>query len=108
MVHATRLRRRTLLASGVLATAVAVVIGLLLANVEDLRNSQRDALASGRVLAQAATNEKLLIDMETGVRGFVITGRDEFLAPWHAARAQLPAAAERLESLNAGDPPQQR
>src|SRR3954452_9203213 len=107
-MRATGLRRRTLFAGGVLAAAVAVVIGLLLANVEDLRTSQRDALKSGRVLAQAAMNEKLLIDMETGVRGFVITGRQDFLAPWRAARAALPAAARRLESLAAGDPSQQR
>src|SRR3954454_8534875 len=108
MIRATGLRRRTLFASALLAVAVAVVIGLLLANVEDLRSSQREALKSGHVLAQAAMNEKLLIDMETGVRGFVITGRDDFLSPWNAARTQLPAAASRLESLTSGDPSQQR
>src|SRR3954454_1430940 len=108
MMRATGLRTRTLFASGALAAAVAVVIGLLLANVEDLRSSQRGALRSGRVLAQAAMNEKLLVDMETGVRGFVITGRDDFLSPWNAARTQLRGAASRLESLTSGDPSQQR
>jgi CHASE3 domain sensor protein/anti-sigma regulatory factor (Ser/Thr protein kinase) len=95
-----------LLASGALTLAVALVIGLLLATVQDLRDSQKLALRSDHVLAQAAANEKLLIDMETGVRGFAITGRDEFLEPWRQAEAAFPGAARQLESLTAGDPPQ--
>jgi len=95
-----------LFAGGALTLAVALVIGLLLATVQDLRDSQKLALVSDRVLAQATVNEKLLIDMETSVRGFVITGQEEFLAPWRQALARLPAATRRLESLTAGDPMQ--
>ena len=97
-----------LLAGGALTVGVALVIGLLLATVQDLRHSQKLALASDRVLAQATANEKLLIDMETGVRGFVITGRDQFLDPWRRAMAELPAATRHLESLTAADPAQLR
>jgi CHASE3 domain sensor protein/anti-sigma regulatory factor (Ser/Thr protein kinase) len=107
-MRSTGLRTRMLLASGVLALAVALVISLLLSTVQDLRDSQKLALTSDRVLGQAAANEKLLIDMETGVRGFAITGRDEFLAPWRQALKDLPAAARQLESLTQGDPDQMR
>ena len=34
--------------------------------------------------------EKGVVDCETAVRGFVITGRDDFLDPLVAARAQIP------------------
>jgi CHASE3 domain sensor protein/anti-sigma regulatory factor (Ser/Thr protein kinase) len=107
-MRTTGLRKWTLLASGTLTLAVAVVIGLLLGSVQDLRSAQRSALASDRVLQQATQNEKLLIDMETGVRGFVLTGQDTFLQPWRAAVADLPAAARQLESLAASDPEQLR
>src|SRR5206468_10415623 len=40
--------------------------------------------------------EALLIDAETGQRGYVITGKDEFLVPYRDATAQLPATFDDL------------
>ncbi|MBC7700385.1 MAG: diguanylate cyclase [Massilia sp.] len=40
---------------------------------------------------------ELLIDAETGQRGYVITGKDAFLQPYHAALAVLPG---ELQTLN--------
>ena len=39
----------------------------------------------------------LLIDMETGERGFLITGKEEFLEPYYRAQKKWNAS---LESLN--------
>src|SRR5437588_2024489 len=103
MIRSTGLRRRTLLASLALALAVALVIGLLLAIVEDLRDSQRRATGSERVLVQSSTNERLVIDMETGLRGFLVTFQDSLLAPWRSAVRDYPAAARKLEALTADD-----
>ena len=35
------------------------------------------------VIAKANRLSKLVVDMETGQRGFIITGEEEFLAPYH-------------------------
>jgi serine phosphatase RsbU (regulator of sigma subunit)/CHASE3 domain sensor protein/anti-sigma regulatory factor (Ser/Thr protein kinase) len=104
--HRTGLRRWTLLSGAVLVVAVALVISLLLATVQDLRDAQRLALGSDRTLQQAAANEKLLIDMETGLRGYVITHEEDFLEPFRAALRKIPVAAHRLERLTADDPGQ--
>ncbi|MDR7333126.1 diguanylate cyclase [Roseateles asaccharophilus] len=40
--------------------------------------------------------QELLIDAETGQRGYVITGIEEFLQPYHAAIATLPSALDQL------------
>jgi signal transduction histidine kinase len=97
------LTRRMVVASGLLALVVSAAFTVLLVSVEDLRNSERLALHSQEVLAAANQLERLVVDVETGQRGFVITGREKFLDPWRNARRALPEASRRLEQLTAGD-----
>jgi CHASE3 domain sensor protein len=54
------------------------------------------------VLASASDLERLVVDLETGERGFVITGDEGFLEPWTAAQSSLPAATSELEGLASG------
>jgi methyl-accepting chemotaxis protein len=44
-----------------------------------------------------------IADVQTGTRGFVITGRDEFLAPRDSALPYLPATLRHLRDLEADD-----
>jgi signal transduction histidine kinase len=52
----------------------------------------------------ADTLEKHVIDIETGLRGFVITRDESFLEPSNEARAALPRTARELERLVADEP----
>lgn len=45
-----------------------------------------------------------LKDIETGSRGYAITGRDEFLAPYRSALADLPAIRRDLRAATASEP----
>ena len=47
-------------------------------------------------------------DAETGQRGYVITGRPEYLVPYRAAVGSIRPQLDALERLIAGDPVQQR
>lgn len=49
-----------------------------------------------------------LKDAETGQRGFIITGREDFLQPYHAAQESVPHEFETLRSLTRDNPIQQR
>jgi signal transduction histidine kinase len=49
-----------------------------------------------------------VIDLETGVRGFVIARQERFLEPWKAARAAFPAEARVLERLADGSEQKRR
>src|SRR5262249_39131537 len=49
-----------------------------------------------------------LLDAETAERGFVITGADHFLEPYHAALASLDATYDKLRRLTLDNPNQQR
>ena len=39
------------------------------------------------------------MDLESGARGFVITGEERFLGPWNAARRAMPGESMRLVGL---------
>ena len=99
---------RMMLASGLLMLILAVPFSVLLVTVADLRAAEHAAQDSEELLATANELERLIVDLETSVRGFVITGTEEFLQPWNVARSRLPASAAALDQLSAREPEQAR
>jgi CHASE3 domain sensor protein len=84
------LTRRMVVASGLLALVIGTAFAVLLVSVADLRAQERLTARSQQVLVSANQLERLVVDLETGVRGYVITGKGQFLQPWLAARAAFP------------------
>jgi signal transduction histidine kinase len=101
------LTRRMLVASGLLALVIATAFAVLLTSVADLRTSERRARESEEVLVVANRLERLMVDLETGQRGFIITGQERFLQPWHDAQVAFPDQARNLQQLVADNPEQQ-
>lgn len=82
------------------------------------------AVASFAVLTQETTREEqlvthtrqvredirhttlLLVDAETGVRGYLITRQSDYLAPYEAARGTLPPTLDQLAAAVQGNPTQ--
>jgi signal transduction histidine kinase len=91
----------------VLAVIIGGVFTLLLVTIVDQRGLRTRALQSRAHVAASDGLLKLLIDLETGQRGFVITRKESFLEPWRAARRVLPARARAL-ARSADDPAQAR
>jgi signal transduction histidine kinase len=86
-------------ASGVLALLIGATFGLLLVAIEDVRNTSHVADRSRMALTASDGIGELVLDLETGARGFVITKEDQFLGPWRLALAELPAQAQEFEAL---------
>ena len=95
------LTRRTVVAGGLLALLVASAFTVVVLAIAELRQSAVLARHSEAVLAAANRLERLVIDLETGQRGFVITGEERFLEPWNDARQNFPRQAGALERLAA-------
>ena len=94
-------------AGGVLiALAVVVAFGALILAARHQRAESRAVEDTGRTVAQVERVQKLALDLETGLRGFVITGQDAFLAPYDAARTAFPEQARALVALVAAKPTQ--
>lgn len=62
---------------------------------------------SDRVIAQAHELEKVVVDLETGLRGYVITGSGAFLEPYTVGRARVDADLSALEAMSRGQPLQE-
>src|SRR5579875_412079 len=79
------------------ALLVGAGVALLLRNTLTLRSSAATTIRDESYLLRVARVESLVVDVETGLRGDVITGRSLFLQPLHRADAQLPSAIRQLE-----------
>jgi signal transduction histidine kinase len=97
---------RMVIASGLLAIIVGGAFAAVLLSVTELRGTTDMRRQTRDALVAADTLEKQVIDLETGLRGFVITRDESFLEPYSDARAALPGSAQALERFAAGEPVQ--
>jgi signal transduction histidine kinase len=85
--------------------AVTLVVALVFALLLETLSGQREAVAlsmhSRNVLATADEVERNVIDLETGVRGYLLTGEQSFLEPWTAARESIGPQLADLQRLAA-------
>ncbi len=102
------LSARIIAASVVLAVLVAGVFAVLIYAVVTLDNAREREAASKDVRTALVGLEKLVIDLETGLRGVVLTGNPRFLQPARAARREVPRRARELERLVADSPIQRQ
>jgi hypothetical protein len=103
-----RLTTRVLAVAGVLAVLVLGVWVLFLGVTSDLRAAAELERRSSEATAAAAEVEKLAVDLETGLRGYLLTRDERFLQPSREARAALPSRMDALEGLVARDSRQRR
>jgi CheY-like chemotaxis protein/CHASE3 domain sensor protein len=98
-----RILTRNLTLPLVLGVASAVVFLALLAY---LAAAIADVQRSDELLSQASTVQKLDLDMESGLRGFLLNGDERFLKQSEDAGARLPAAEAQLRQHLRGNVPQ--
>ena len=67
-----------------------------------IRHDTREQQRAQQAVVAAIRLEKLVLDLETGTRGYVITADRRFLEPYEAARRALPAESARLMTLAPG------
>lgn len=87
-------------AGGLLALLIGLAFMVLLVTIIGLGESTAADRHTQTALAQARTVEGLIVDLETGQRGFVITGQKQFLEPWQTARTTFSDQAEQLVHLS--------
>ena len=100
----------------VLVSAVAIAITVVGLALDDLNRSRAHLLDEiGPTVLSVQNMSTALVEQETGVRGFALTGRAEFLEPYNRGREQaesarasltgvattLPSAAEAMAAVDA-------
>jgi signal transduction histidine kinase len=92
-------------ASGAFALLIGAVFILLVFAIREQRDSARRAIRAQQAISAGNKLEKLAIDLETGVRGYVASGgKPSLLEPYTAARQAYPAQARELDGLVRDNP----
>jgi signal transduction histidine kinase len=96
--------RRLLLNAVVVPLVLMVLVAVvLIGQITHLLHDSADVERCDRYIADTNKLEKLTIDLETGVRGYLITGDEQFLEPYHRAIAAVDQTSSNL--LNEMDDP---
>ncbi len=82
---------------GLLLVTGVVLAALVVAGYE-LRGARERAEREREVSAIAGRLERLVIDAETGVRGFVISGDEDLLRPYRVAQTRIPQTYSELDA----------
>jgi signal transduction histidine kinase len=101
------LTRRATAAFGLLALLVGSTFAVLILTLADQRDARNLARNSRAEVSSADRILPIVLDLETGQRGFIITREPRFLEPWNAGRTAFPDEARVLRGL-VKDPAQAR
>lgn len=83
--------------------ALLILAGVLIWQIYGASSTVDQIEQSDRRMAQAHLIERLIVDEETGVRGYQITSDPRFLQPYREASAHLPQAFSDLRETYTGD-----
>ena len=86
--------------------ALVALAGVLLWQVRDAQQAQRWLDHSDRVSTRVAELERLIIDQETALRGFELTGDQTMLAPFKAASGPIDAHFDSIRRHVSDNPEQ--
>jgi two-component system, cell cycle sensor histidine kinase and response regulator CckA len=87
---------------------MGVLASIMLYQVTRLVSITRWVAHSDLTIAQARNTEKLLVDMQTGLRGYLLNQSPVFLEPYRSASLQIDSALDRLKLLAESDIQQRR
>lgn len=108
-MRSDHVKRRRLGLLGLLVIGVAVLLSIAivsrlagLAAVSKLNESNDSFVRTSQSLIFANNLEQRVIDLETGLRGYLLTGERRFLAPRDAALRVIPSLERRLRAEQQG------
>jgi signal transduction histidine kinase len=96
--------RQITLSAAAVAIGLAVLFAVLFFAVVSLRDRSLEAQRSQQVIAAASQLQTNVLDMQTGVRGFIIYNKPKYLEPYYAARRRYGGAKRTLLRLTNGNP----
>ena len=107
-INSWSLRRRLLVGSAAPALLVAAAFLVLVQAITALQDATDEEQRAKEISAATLVLERLVVDLESGLRGLVITRDERFLRPWSAARTELGPQMAQFERLASADPEQLR
>jgi len=106
MFQNKKFRTLLLFGNGVVLVLMVLIAGVVYQSINSLLLNSEWVTQTHTLIEQGTFLEKSLIDMETGERGFLITGKDEFLAPYHEGKKQFEAVMIEIQNSISDNPKQ--
>src|SRR5678816_260860 len=82
-----------------IAGILVLVVVLAVANSHQFRQASNDAARSQETLRALERVISTMVDAETGMRGYVISGEDRYLEPYNNALASIGGQLAHLKEL---------
>src|SRR3954451_17307429 len=82
---------RILIAGGIVVVFLVIEFVLVLRQFQHVRTLTRSEQRAEQSVVAASRLEKLVLDVESGTRGYLITRDARFLDPWKSEQWALPA-----------------
>ncbi|MGZ7867135.1 methyl-accepting chemotaxis protein [Methylobacterium radiotolerans] len=95
-------------AIGVIALVSVLTSGAVLITADQLRDATDARSRSNQLIRALDGFRAAMLNQETGLRGYLITGRDGSLEPYRLGRQTLDEAIDRLRTLIGEDPERTR
>jgi len=102
----TRPPPRLLLGIAMAILAIVLIAALSMRAISEQDRNRSQTLHTMNVAAAISLVMSELKDAETSQRGFLLTGREDYLEPYNTARVRLSTDIERLRAMLADDPEQ--
>ncbi|MCK6427968.1 MAG: PAS domain S-box protein, partial [Burkholderiaceae bacterium] len=102
------LHRRLIVGLAAVLLLVALAVAVAWRNAQQAERTAERVVHTRAVLGELERVLRLNVDVQTGLRGYLIASDEQFLDPYFAARRELPVALQRLQELTADNPGQQQ
>ena len=88
-------------ALSLIGVVVASMSATMVVTVRSLDSTSKSQRATSQMTQESLRLERLVVDLETGVRGYMLTDDPRFLEPYRAGRLRLATSLARLHALDA-------
>lgn len=107
MIANTSIRSKFTLAFSCMIAIFVAVVGITLFGFYKLNNADKWNTHTYKVLDHSSRLIGAIVDQETGVRGFLVSGDELFLEPYHGGKETFANILSELKSLTSDNPAQQ-
>lgn len=102
----SRLSTKISLGFFVVLTLMAIISGVIYSGISSIIDASRWVNHTYEVIRTAESVGASMIDMETGQRGFMVTGQDEYLEPYHQGNENFHKLVDKGQQLTSDNPSQ--
>ncbi len=106
--HSLNLATRLATVFGAIIAIFVAAVAVALVSTARLADAEHWNTHTHKVLKLAQENLTAMVNMETGARGFLMAGTDNFLEPWTGGQAEFEKSWSEAKQLTSDNPAQQK